>query len=135
MVLDFNTRKTKPATPDVLNPPHLAVYQLAVAQGGSTSSKSSDPGRARLVRLRAVAPAGKSETRAARVVWLVANGMVEPDRILGLTFTRKAAGELQQRIRARLKMLGYALGSDPQLMTEPTVLTYAAYAGRVVDEH
>jgi len=81
------------------------------------------------------AGSGKTETMAARVVWLVANDMVEPDRILGLTFTRKAAGELQQRIRARLKMLGYALGSDPQLMTEPTVLTYAAYAGRVVDEH
>jgi DNA helicase-2/ATP-dependent DNA helicase PcrA len=81
------------------------------------------------------AGSGKTETMAARVVWLVANGLVEPDRVLGLTFTRKAAGELQQRIRARLKMLGYALGGDPQSMTEPTVLTYAAYAGRVVDEH
>ncbi len=32
---------------------------------------------------------GKSETMAARLVWLVANGMVRPDRVLGLTFTRE----------------------------------------------
>src|SRR5580693_8834193 len=35
------------------------------------------------------AGSGKSETMAARLVWLVANGMVRPDRVLGLTFTRK----------------------------------------------
>ena len=28
---------------------------------------------------------------AARLVWLVANGLVRPERVLGLTFTRKAA--------------------------------------------
>ena len=40
------------------------------------------------------AGSGKSETMAARLVWLVANGMVRPERVLGLTFTRKAAAEL-----------------------------------------
>ncbi len=40
------------------------------------------------------AGAGKTETMAARVVWLVANGIVTPDRVLGLTFTRKAARQL-----------------------------------------
>jgi DNA helicase-2/ATP-dependent DNA helicase PcrA len=48
------------------------------------------------------AGSGKSETMAARLVWLVANGMVRPERVLGLTFTRKAAGELGQRVRTRL---------------------------------
>jgi DNA helicase-2/ATP-dependent DNA helicase PcrA len=48
------------------------------------------------------AGSGKSETMAARLVWLVANGMVRPERVLGLTFTRKAAAELGQRVRARL---------------------------------
>jgi len=86
------------------------------------------------------AGSGKTETMAARVVWLVANGLVPPERILGLTFTRKAAGELQHRIRRRLRALYSALdrGRDelpPDAAGEPTVLTYAAYAGRLVDEH
>jgi len=48
------------------------------------------------------AGSGKSETMAARLVWLVANGMVRPERVLGLTFTRKASAELAQRVRVRL---------------------------------
>ena len=45
------------------------------------------------------AGSGKTATMADRVVWLVANGWVRPDEILGVTFTRKAAGELARRIR------------------------------------
>jgi len=63
------------------------------------------------------AGSGKSETMAARLVWLVANGMVPPERVLGLTFTRKAAAELGQRVRARLAGLRRAgldvSGGDP----------------------
>ena len=51
------------------------------------------------------AGAGKTETIAARVVWLVANRIVTPERILGLTFTRKAARQLGDRVRARLRRL------------------------------
>ena len=48
------------------------------------------------------AGSGKTETMSARVVWLVANGHVAASEILGLTFTRKAAGELAERITTRL---------------------------------
>lgn len=48
------------------------------------------------------AGSGKTETMANRVVWLVANEIVAPDEVLGLTFTRKAAGELRERITGRL---------------------------------
>lgn len=51
------------------------------------------------------AGSGKTETMAARVVWLVANRLVRRDEILGLTFTRKAAGELAERIQRRLQRL------------------------------
>ncbi|HEX5731126.1 ATP-dependent DNA helicase [Microbacterium sp.] len=51
------------------------------------------------------AGSGKTETMAARVVWLVANGIVRRDEVLGLTFTRKAAGELSDRIQRRLQRL------------------------------
>ncbi|MCR2762206.1 ATP-dependent helicase [Microbacterium sp. zg.B48] len=51
------------------------------------------------------AGSGKTETMAARVVWLVANRIVRRDEVLGLTFTRKAAGELAERIQRRLQRL------------------------------
>ncbi|WP_200903792.1 ATP-dependent DNA helicase [Microbacterium sp. GCS4] len=51
------------------------------------------------------AGSGKTETMSGRVVWLVANGHVRRDEILGLTFTRKAAGELAERIAARLALI------------------------------
>ena len=103
------------------------------------------------------AGSGKSETMAARLVWLVANGMVRPERVLGLTFTRKAAAELDQRVRTRLDGLRRAglrqpgsgqpgsgqpglgqLGTgeaDGVLDGEPTVSTYHAYAARLVADH
>lgn len=51
------------------------------------------------------AGSGKTETMAGRVVWLVANSLVRRDEVLGLTFTRKAAGELAERIQHRLARL------------------------------
>lgn len=56
------------------------------------------------------AGSGKTETMAARVVYLIANGLVRADQVLGLTFTKKAAGELAERIEQRLKQLAVALG-------------------------
>jgi DNA helicase-2/ATP-dependent DNA helicase PcrA len=51
------------------------------------------------------AGSGKTETMSGRVVWLVANGHVRRDEVLGLTFTRKAAGELAERIGHRLAVI------------------------------
>src|SRR5580693_9893500 len=59
------------------------------------------------------AGSGKSETMAARLVWLVANQLVRPERVLGLTFTRKAAAELAERVRLRLDGLRRAGLSMP----------------------
>ena len=81
------------------------------------------------------AGSGKTETMASRVVWLVANGYAHPDEILGLTFTRKAAGELAHRVRTRLGQLVRRLGRDAAFAGEATVSTYHSYAARVVTEH
>lgn len=91
------------------------------------------------------AGAGKTETMAARVVWLVANGYVLPEHVLGLTFTRKAANELGQRIRGRLETLARS-GFREQLPADdprhealrnisPAVSTYDSYAGNIVGEY
>ncbi|MGU3431491.1 ATP-dependent helicase [Actinomycetes bacterium M1A6_2h] len=91
------------------------------------------------------AGAGKTETMAARVVWMVANGFVHPDQVLGLTFTRKAAQQLTSRIRQRLARLAGSeliLRVDPSgalrdsiVGGEPEVSTYHSYAGRLIAEH
>src|SRR5699024_1844443 len=99
------------------------------------------------------AGSGKTETMSARVVYLIVNGLVEPDEVLGLTFTRKAAGELGERIRRRLRtltarmreagqhaLLGDLGGETPDSallasMRRPTVATYNAYAAGLVKEH
>ena len=104
------------------------------------------------------AGSGKSETMAARLVWLVANGMVRPDRVLGLTFTRKAAAEFADRVRSRLERLRRAgplklegagrggtglAGTGPAGTGEvgdpfggdPVIGTYHAYAGRLVSDN
>ena len=81
------------------------------------------------------AGSGKTETMASRVVWLVANGYAHPDEILGLTFTRKAAGELAHRVRTRLGQLVRRLGRDDAFAGEATISTYHSYAARIVTEH
>lgn len=53
------------------------------------------------------AGSGKTETMSGRVVWLVANGHIRADEVLGLTFTRKAAGELAERIGTRLDAIAH----------------------------
>ncbi|QGN59470.1 AAA family ATPase [Nostocoides sp. HKS02] len=90
------------------------------------------------------AGSGKTETMAGRVVWLVVNGLVDADQVLGLTFTRKAATELAHRINsqlrhARLEGLWTPASDDGSgaetLGGTVTVSTYHSYAGRLVREH
>jgi len=79
------------------------------------------------------AGSGKTTAMAARVVWLVGTGQVRPDQVLGLTFTKKAAAELDARVRASLARLPTAPSADEP--GEPVVSTYHAFAGGLIAEH
>ncbi|MGN6741854.1 MAG: UvrD-helicase domain-containing protein [Amnibacterium sp.] len=82
------------------------------------------------------AGSGKTETMALRVLYLLANGLVDAPQILGLTFTRKAASELGERIRrhvGRLAAVGLAGDYDP--FDPPVVSTYNAFANGVYRDH
>ncbi|MDQ6754809.1 MAG: ATP-dependent helicase [Actinomycetota bacterium] len=90
------------------------------------------------------AGSGKTTTMADRVVWLVANGHVLPEEILGVTFTRKAAGELAARIRRQLAKLAQlarsgrillAPGAAAEDALEPKVSTYHSYASGIVTDY
>jgi DNA helicase-2/ATP-dependent DNA helicase PcrA len=79
------------------------------------------------------AGSGKTETMANRVLWLLANRIVRPGEILGLTFTRKAAGELAARIRERIGQLAAAglVDSDFDAFDSPQVSTYNSFANAI----
>ena len=148
-----------------MGPAHLGPAQLArllrlpEPTPEQAAVISAPPGPLAVI---AGAGSGKSETMAARMVWLVANGMVRPDRVLGLTFTRKAAAEFADRVRSRLERLrradtklpgtnrprpnqphpnqphpnqqGTADAEDP-FGGDPVIGTYHAYAGRLVSDN
>ena len=102
---------TPPATAQPNWPVRLGLFAPTAEQAAVIAAP---PGPLVVI---AGAGAGKTETMAARVVWLVANGYAEPGQVLGLTFTRKAAGQLLRRVRSRLARLAGA-----GLMTRPAWL-------------
>jgi DNA helicase-2/ATP-dependent DNA helicase PcrA len=79
------------------------------------------------------AGSGKTETMANRVLWLLANEHLKPSEVLGLTFTRKAAGELALRIRERIEQLAAAgmAGEEHDPFQAPTVSTYNSFANTI----
>jgi DNA helicase II / ATP-dependent DNA helicase PcrA len=81
------------------------------------------------------AGSGKTTVMAARVVWLVGTGAVRPEEVLGLTFTRKAAAELSQRVRNALLKAGVIADRGIDESGEQLIMTYDAFAARLVAEH
>ncbi|MEO7588345.1 MAG: ATP-dependent DNA helicase [Arachnia sp.] len=75
---------------------------------------------------------GKTTVMAARVVWLVGTSQVRPEEVLGLTFTRKAAGELAGRVATALLSAGVLTGDDTE--GAELILTYDSFAARLVSE-
>lgn len=90
--------------------------QRAVLDAGSTS-----------MRISAGAGTGKTTTVALLVADLVGRRGLEPEQILGLTFTNKAAAELADRIRAMIAPI-----SGPG--REAEVHTYHGFAAQVIGE-
>ncbi|MFT4166222.1 MAG: ATP-dependent DNA helicase [Microlunatus sp.] len=81
------------------------------------------------------AGSGKTTVMAARVVWLVGTGQVRPEEVLGLTFTRKAAAELSLRVRTALERAGVVPAEGVDAGGEQVIMTYDAFAARMVSEH
>ena len=91
------------------------------------------------------AGAGKTATMAFRVVYLVANGLVAPDRVLGLTFSNKADVELGSRLHNYLQLLAgnpdfpevaeYLTDTETGGVTLPVTATYNAFANQIVRQY
>jgi DNA helicase-2/ATP-dependent DNA helicase PcrA len=110
---------------DELGRPHPTAEQIAVIEAPLAPAL-----------VVAGAGSGKTETMAYRVLWLLANGHVKAPEVLGLTFTRKAAGELGARIRERIGQLAAkGLIPDYDEFDPPTVATYNSFANTIFRDH
>ena len=74
-----------------------------------------------------IAGAGTGKTRVItrRIAWLIEQGFAKPDEILALTFTEKAALEMEERVD---KLLPYGY-------TNLWVSTFHAFCQRILDSH
>jgi len=120
----------------VTGPPKYSAVDIARALGKpEPTAQQQAVIQAPLVPALVVAGAGsgKTETMANRVLWLLANGLVKPSGVLGLTFTRKAAGELAIRIRERIEQLAAAglTPDDHDPFQAPVVSTYNSFANSI----
>src|SRR5262249_58989956 len=77
--------------------PRPAAARDAGARERRRPAATSDRGRLGSV---AGAGGGKRRVLTRRIAWRSVTGRIDPRRVLALTFTRKAAGELTNRLRA-----------------------------------
>lgn len=68
---------------------------------------------------------GKTTVISRRVAWLIGSGRAKPEEVLALTFTDKAAGEMQERID-KLMPLGYL---------DLWVSTFHSFCQRILTDH
>ena len=76
------------------------------------------------------AGSGKTSTMTYRIAHLIAARHIPASAILGLSFTRKAAGELRERVR---KLVSKAVG--PKLTKGLTVTTFHSLCVRILRAH
>ena len=74
--------------------------------------------------VHAGAGSGKTRVLTHRIAWRIAEGDVDPSRVLAITFTREAAAEMRRRLRA----LGVTRHDRPGDVDQPTIGTFHAVA-------
>lgn len=68
---------------------------------------------------------GKTTVLTRRIVWLIEQGLAKPEEILALTFTEKAANEMEERVDL-LMPLGYS---------DINISTFHAFAQKILSQH
>jgi len=68
---------------------------------------------------------GKTTVITHRIAWLIEQGLAKPDQILALTFTDKAAGEMEERVDKLLPM-GYV---------DLWVMTFHSFCEQILKKH
>lgn len=94
-----------------------------------------------VISVIAGAGSGKTRTMTNRIAYCLGTGKVQPAQVLGLTFTNKAAGELDERVSQclwQLQRRGFFAEAEGQeeasslLLERPTISTYNSFASEIV---
>src|SRR6266550_5050878 len=95
--------------PDSLDPSlHPSVSErLARLAPDQRAAATAPPGPTLCV---APAGSGKTTTLVARIAWLIASGAAGADEIAAITFNKRAADELRERLASALAPLGVGGG-------------------------
>ena len=75
------------------------------------------------VLILAGAGSGKTSVLAHRIAYLISSGRAEPEQILGLTFTNKAAGEMRERV---------AKITSPQIAKRVLLTTFHSFCMQIL---
>lgn len=106
-----------------------------VLSGLNPEQRSAVETSARAVIVQAGPGTGKTRTLTARIAWLVAEKKVAPDRILALTFTNKAAKELNDRIKTFMPEKGKTvLAATFHAFCLKMLREYQGFSGSILDE-
>lgn len=81
------------------------------------------------------AGSGKTHTMVLRILWLIATKQVRPSEVLGLTFTRKATGELRTRLEAGMRALRQHGIVEFDEFEVPEISTYNSYASTIYRQY
>lgn len=82
------------------------------------------------VLVLAGAGSGKTRVLTYRIAYLIEQGMFDPSQILAVTFTNKAAKEMQSRINVLLKG-----SAGSKLTSQPTLGTFHSIGARILRKH
>jgi len=127
----------------LFDPDTLAVPEAPVPAGDPGGARPFTPDQAAAIAQRehslllsAAAGSGKTSVLVERFVRAVLDDEVDPARILAITFTDKAAGELRERIRRRFADLGTPAARAAARATEGAfVSTIHGFCSRLLRAH
>lgn len=80
------------------------------------------------VLIVAGAGAGKTKTLTTRIAYIIGGGYADPENILAITFTNKAAKEMKERVYSLLEKINI------QTYTRPLVVTFHSLCVRILRE-
>lgn len=119
---------------------YTEIMQILNAQFPPTPQQravieSASPG----ILVVAGAGSGKTATMVNRIAYQIAVKAVRPGEVLGLTFTRKAAGELAERVdRALAKLRRAGIGTESDVredLDRPVIATYNSFASEIASSY